>query len=99
MYAAALKAQRSLNHLEVRLKIETLWERFKGRGGLHQIEALCSALHDEGCEERVVEEAKDAYMAALIGRETAGAGRVSLGNHLNSVLRAFIEEINQSQST
>ena len=99
MYAAALKAQRSRNHREVRLNIDTLWGRFKGRGGLHQIEALCSALHDEGCEEGVVEEAKDAYMAALIGRETAEAGRVSLRKHLNSALRAFIEQMNQSQGT
>jgi hypothetical protein len=70
VYATALEAQRKRQRRAVALSIDEVWERFQGQGGLHQIEGLCTALLKEGCDGGVVDEAKDAYLAALVATTT-----------------------------
>ena len=94
MYASALKAQRKLNRRDVKYNITHVWERFNERGGLSQMQALCLALLNEGCDEELVDEAMDAYHAALISHEDTRHVRSSLGRHLNGALRGFIAECN-----
>ena len=71
IYATALEAQRKRQRRAVALSIDEVWERLQGQGGLHQTEGLCTALLKEGCGGGVVDEAKDAYLAALVSNNDA----------------------------
>ena len=66
LYSSALKALRKLKRRDVQYDISEVWERYHGRGGLSQMEALCAALLKEWCDEDLVEEAKDIFLDALI---------------------------------
>ena len=92
MYATALEAQRLRQRREVALNIDDIWERFQGQGGLHQIEGLCSALLKEGCNQEIVDEAKDSYLAALVSSDSSEEVSRALALHLNRALRDFTEE-------
>jgi len=92
MYACALEAQRKRQRRAVALSIDEVWERFQGKGGLHQIEGLCAALLKEGCNAEVVDEAKDAYLAALVSNDDSAEVSKSLSRHLNGALRNFIHD-------
>jgi hypothetical protein len=92
MYASTLEAQRKKERRAVNLRIDSVWERFQGQCGVHLIEALCSALHDQGCDEGVVEDAKDAYLASLISHENPEMARDSLARHLTCGLQRFLAE-------
>lgn len=89
MNASLIAAQQQKKKHKVKFKINDLWERLKGRGGLHQIEALCAALHGQGCNEEDVEELKDAYLAALAANEDPDMARASLARHLTQAIRDF----------
>ena len=95
MYAAALAAQKQRKRRDVKYRIEDVWERLQSRGGLAQIEALSLALQKEGCDEELVENFSDAYLAALISHEDMTHVRSSLSQGFNSVLRAFIDAFNK----
>ena len=95
MYAAALAAQKQRKRRDVKYRIEDVWERLQSRGGLAQIEALSLALHKEGCDEELVENFSDAYLAMLISHEDMTHVRSSLSQGFNSVLRAFIDACNK----
>ena len=95
IYAASFSAQRKSKGHPTNFRIDDVWERFQGRGGLHQIETLCSALLDEGCEEALVEDLKDAYLAALATSEDSKLVQGKLARHLTDALRAFIETSQQ----
>jgi len=92
IYATALEAQRKRQRRAVALSIDEVWERFQGQGGLHQIEGLCTALLKEGCDGGVVDEAKDAYLAALVSNDDAAEVKKSMSRHLMRALRGFIDE-------
>ena len=92
IYATALEAQRKRQRRAVALSIDEVWERFQGQGGLHQIEGLCTALLKEGCDGGVVDEAKDAYLAALVSNDDAAEVKKSMSLHLTRALRGFIDE-------
>ena len=87
-----VEAQRKRQHRQVALSIDEVWERFQGQGGLHQIEALSSALLKEGCEDDTVDRAKDAYLAGLISNDNPEEVRRALALHLTQALHSFTEE-------
>ena len=62
---------------------------FHGRGGLHQIEALCSAFHDLGCNEDAVEELKDTFLASITSSENPDEVCRSLATHLTRSIKEF----------
>ena len=92
MYASALEAQRKRQRSAVALRIDEVWELFQGQGGLHQIEGLCAALLKVGCDADIVDEAKGAFLAALVSNEAATEVSKSLSRHLSASLRAFVQE-------
>jgi len=96
MYAAALAAQKKRKRRDVLFRMDHLWERCQARGGLAQIEGLCLALLKEGCDEDLVEDFKDAYLAALISHEDTMHVRSNLSPRLNRVLREFIFDCNSN---
>jgi len=92
MYASALEAQRKRQRSAVALRIDDVWELLQGQGGLHQIEGLCAALLKVGCDADIVDEAKDAFLAALVSNDDAAEVSKSLSLHLSAALRAFVQE-------
>jgi hypothetical protein len=89
MYAALLSAQQQKKKHKIKFRIDDLWERFHGRGGLHQIEALCSAFHDLGCNEDAVEELKDSFLASITSSENPDEVCRSLATHLTRSIKEF----------
>ena len=73
----------------IKFRIDDLWERFNGRGGQHQIESLCSALHELGCNEDTVEELKDSYLAAIARSENPDDVGRSLAKFLTRSINDF----------
>ena len=96
MYAAALAAQKKRKRRDVLFRMDHLWERCQARGGLAQIEGLCLVLLKEGCDEDLVENFKDAYLAALVSHEDTMHVRSNLSPRLNRVLREFIFDCNSN---
>jgi len=92
MYASALEAQRKRQRSAVALRIDDVWELLQGQGGLHQIEGLCAVLLKVGCDADIVDEAKDAFLAALVSNDDAAEVSKSLSLHLSAALRAFVQE-------
>ena len=92
MYAAALAAQRKMQRHDTKLRIDDVWERFHGRGGLREIESLCSALYDFGCDPDIVEEFKDLYLESIAGIEHTPEIQQRLAFHLHGALRGFIAD-------
>jgi len=92
MYASCIAAQQQKKKHKVKFRINDLWERLQGRGGLHQIESLCAALHGQGCNDEDVEELKDTYLAALAANEDPDTARASLARHLTQAIRDFRAE-------
>ena len=90
MYAALLFAQKKKKKKhKIKFRIDDLWERFNGRGGQHQIETLCSALHELGCNEDTVEELKDSYLAAIARSENPDDVCRSLAKFLTRSINDF----------
>jgi hypothetical protein len=82
VYAALLYAQQKKKKNKCKYGIDYLRERFNGRGGLHQIETICSALHELSCNENIVEEFKDSFLAAIARSENPDDVCRSLAKHL-----------------
>jgi len=45
-----------------------------------------------GCDADIVDEAKDAFLAALVSNDDAAEVSKSLSLHLSAALRAFVQE-------
>jgi len=90
VYAIAISEQKKKKRYEVKFRIDDLWEKFHGQGGLHQIESLCSALHEMGCDEIAVEEFKDTYLASLLASRQES--RRSLAMNLNAAIGEFTRQ-------
>lgn len=87
MYASLISEQKKKKRYEVKFRIDDLWETFHGQGGLHQIESLCSALHEANCNEGAVENFKDAFLASLVADPKEA--RKSLAEVLNHAIMEF----------
>jgi len=87
VYATAISEQKKKKRYEVKFRIDDLWERFQGQGGLYKIESLCSALHEVGCDEVAVEDFKDAYLASLV--DSQEESRRVLATNMNTAILEF----------
>jgi len=94
MYAATLAAQRKLQRHDTKLRIDDVWDRFHSRGGLREIETLCSAVYEFGCDPTIVEEFKDSYLESIAGIEHTPEIQQRLAFHLHHALRCFINDVN-----
>ena len=90
MYVSTLQAQRKLKRRPTELRIDDVWERFHARDGIRHSELLCSVLHETGCDAALVEEFKDAYLAALASDDRERPLKPAVALLFNSALRQII---------